>query len=411
MKTLVIVGAGAAGVFCATRLKGVGGLRVVVLESTSKPLQKLLLTGGGRCNFTNMNVDKNNPLDFYSRGGRNLRKPFRAFGATATRDYFQSLGVESKEEDFGRVFPTSDDAHTIADALMQNTHCEFIFNARAESVSKSNDDTWSVAYRHADVQKTIQADFVLFALGGSWQAELKESLERLSHNFEVPTPALFSFKTAEAGNADWSSMAGLSVQKVILSSEICGEKFSAEGAILITKFGVGGPAVLKLSSFAARKSAECEHKFELKVNWTGQTNPEVFRSLINNTRKSDAKKLIKTRPLFSIPRTLWEYLTSSIKIAEKTWANFSKADEKLLENTLCTYPIAVIGKSPHKEEFVTCGGVARECINFADCQSRLSQNIFFAGECIDIDAITGGFNLQAAWTTAYLVAEKIKTLV
>ena len=465
MKTVAIIGAGAAGMFCAANLRDAEGVEAVILERTNSPLKKVILSGGGRCNFTNTEIDGGNPKAFYPRGAGFLRKPLMGYGCAKTREFFKTLGVESKVEDCGRVFPVSDDSRTIAGALERAAKkARLICGAGVESVEKTSDGRWNITYidefgrssrgnvprRGTDIadfsgcgcdtapmeavcakpnkargeqpsegehkqsgegaRNIVAADFVLFAIGGTWSKKLKESIEKLGGEFSPPVPSLFALKTDRASDAKWRDMSGASVADAEIRAQTPSGEFSARGAMLLTMFGLGGPAVLKLSAFGARAFAECAYKFPITVNWIAPVGDEDFKSAILSARKNNPKKFVGNTPLFDIPRGLWEYLCVKAGVYGRVWSNFSKGDEAALKNALKNDKMEAVGKSSHKGEFTTCGGLKCECVDSKTFSLKGEPTLFFAGECMDIDGITGGFNLQAAWTTAKICADSIKKI-
>lgn len=465
MKTVAIIGAGAAGMFCAANLRDAEGVEAVILERTNSPLKKVILSGGGRCNFTNTEIDGGNPKAFYPRGAGFLRKPLMGYGCAKTREFFKTLGVESKVEDCGRVFPVSDDSRTIAGALERAAKkARLICGAGVESVEKTSDGRWKITYidefgrgsrgnvprRGTDIadfsgcgcdtapmeavcakpnkargeqpsegehkqsgegaRNIVAADFVLFAIGGTWSKKLKESIEKLGGEFSPPVPSLFALKTDRASDAKWRDMSGASVADAEIRAQTPSGEFSARGALLLTMFGLGGPAILKLSAFGARAFAECAYKFPITVNWIAPVGDESFKSAILSARKNNPKKFAGNTPLFDIPRGLWEYLCAKAGVHGRVWSNFSKGDEATLKNALKNDKMEAVGKSSHKGEFTTCGGLKCGYVDSKTFSLKGEPTLFFAGECMDIDGITGGFNLQAAWTTAKICADSIKKI-
>lgn len=408
MKTVAIIGAGAAGIFCASRLADTNA-EIHVFESTQKPLQKLLLTGGGRCNFTNRKLDTSDPREFYPRGGNRLRKAFGKFGAKNTIDYFQTLGISAKEEDAGRIFPTSDDARDVARALLYAArNAKFHFGESVKNLKKDGEKL----VIQTSTGNRFETDVVLFSTGGAWDAELKKSLEDLQIRFEKAYPSLFAITLEEALSPTWEKLSGISLNDVQLT--FVGDaknKAFGRGEFLFTHFGISGPATLAFSSRAARELAKLDYKAEIKIDFLPSETLESVTTQLTKIKLSSAKMKIKNANPFAFAQSAWEnaILARAELDLEKTWANFSKQDEKKLLQTLKLSSVHATARAPHKGEFVTCGGVALEEIDFATMSAKKHQNIFFAGECLDIDAITGGYNLQAAWTTAKFAADAIRT--
>ncbi len=414
MTRLAIIGGGAAGMFCAANVSG--KVETVVFESAKNPLGKVKVSGGGRCNFTNEFIDSKNIGEFYPRGAGSLKKPMKRFGAKDTRTFFRSLGVESKTEDSGRVFPACDDSQAIIAALekksLQNG-AKIELSARITGLSKNADGTFSLFEKGAP---RGPFDAVVLAVGGNICDGLKKSLENLGISANPPAPSLFSVKTDTASEQAWRGMAGVSIPDAKLDAEFSigrskPASVSARGALLFTHFGIGGPAVLKFSSFGAREFQREGYNFAFSANFApaygGAERNEAF--LI--ARRNFPKKKVSNLPLFGLPQRFWTYAANRAGInPDTTFSNLPKSRENALAENIFSMRLNCVGKSAHKAEFVTCGGICREEIDFRSMMSKKTENLFFAGECIDIDAVTGGFNLQAAWTTAKICAESINKI-
>ncbi len=414
MTRLAIIGGGAAGMFCAANVSG--KVETVVFESAKNPLGKVKVSGGGRCNFTNEFIDSKNIGEFYPRGAGSLKKPMKRFGAKDTRTFFRSLGVESKTEDSGRVFPACDDSQAIIAALekksLQNG-AKIELSARITGLSKNADGTFSLFEKGAP---RGPFDAVVLAVGGNICDGLKKSLENLGISANPPAPSLFSVKTDTASEQAWRGMAGVSIPDAKLDAEFSigrskPASVSARGALLFTHFGIGGPAALKFSSFGAREFQREGYNFAFSANFApaygGAERNEAF--LI--ARRNFPKKKVSNLPLFGLPQRFWTYAANRAGInPDTTFSNLPKSRENALAENIFSMRLNCVGKSAHKAEFVTCGGICREEIDFRSMMSKKTENLFFAGECIDIDAVTGGFNLQAAWTTAKICAESINKI-
>ncbi len=409
MKRIAVIGAGAGGMFFAADFFHEDA-ETVVLEASQTPMQKVLLSGGGRCNFTNLNIDAQKPENFYPRGARFLRMPLRRFDAQNAVEFFESLGVESKVEDEGRVFPQSDKSQDIADALMgraEKNGAKIILGAKVFKISKDA-GAFSLAYTQGGKEKYLAADFVVLASGGRWDKSLQSSLEELGVKFISPVPSLFSLSTGTS----FAPLSGLSVEaKLTAFFESSGEKkkIAAQGSLLFTHFGLGGPAALKLSSFAARDFFEYDYKAPVEINLIPNFDIQKAREKFQAARVEFAKKMVKNTPMFNLPPRLWEWVLQESQMRpDAIWANLPKGDsEKILQN-LFAMKANVTGKSPHKGEFVTCGGADCAQIDTSTMAFKADSRLFFLGECLDIDGITGGFNLQAAWTTAKTCSSFIK---
>ncbi len=400
---VAIIGAGASGVFCAANLPK--DLDVTIFEAQSAPLKKLLLTGGGRCNFTNVNIDTKEPKNFYPRGANNLRKVLKRFSAKDAIYFFEQRGVKTKIEDEGRAFPKSDKSQDIADALLKDTGSKIKLNCPISEIEKSGD---KFILKIANGE-TKAFDAVIFAIGGHWQDTLKTSVEKLGHNFLPEIPSLFALKIDER---DTFCESGITLKNVSLQSDFNGKKIKTDGALLTTHFGITGPATLKFSAFAAEELSKNNFKCTLLANFLPEENRETIAQTLKNARQKEPKKMVKNFCPFSLPMSFWQFLLKSTKIADNiTYANLSKDSENKLINVATEYKLNVNGKSPSKSEFVTCGGIDCKDVDFATMQSRKIKSLFFLGECLNIDAITGGYNLHAAWATAHACASYLTNSV
>lgn len=448
MKRLAIIGGGAAGMFCAAMLGKARGLRIDVLERSGAPLQKVLASGGGRCNFTNLKIDFEPPKNFYPRGASKLRKPLRHFGAAQCARWFCGEGVEWREEDGGRVFPKSGKSSCVARAILRAAKSARIFTKTAAfSVSRCGEE-YEVRALSEGRETRLRADFVLAACGGIWTEELKNSIEALGHSFVPPAPSLFAMRLAEADNPRWKRLSGVSAEDAALKIAAvpagaeaartrhspqrgeterdignadaepapakCGQtplsaQYCSRGALLFTHFGASGPAVLELSSRAARLLQDSGYRAEITADFLPSQNREQTAQSLKNARKDFARSKIKNANPFPIPARLWEglILPNAGIDPEKRWTNLSKSEEKSLAGQMRETKFECAGRAPNKGEFVTCGGLSCDEADFSKMESKICPNLFFAGECLDIDAITGGFNLQAAWTTAKICADTI----
>lgn len=407
MQRIAVIGAG--GMFFAADFSH-GDAEVVVLEASQTPMQKVLLSGGGRCNFTNLNIDAQKPENFYPRGARFLRMPLRRFDAQNAVEFFESLGVESKVEDEGRVFPQSDKSRDVADALMgraEKNGAKIILGAKVFKISKDA-GAFSLAYTQGGKEKYLAADFVVFASGGRWDKSLQSSLEGLGVKFISPVPSLFSFST----DTNFAPLSGLSVEAKLTAffdADDEKKKIAAQGSLLFTHFGLGGPAALKLSSFAARDFFVSDYKATVEINLIPNFDIPKAREKFQAARVEFAKKMVKNTPMFNLPPRLWEWvLHESQTRSDAIWANLPKAESDKILQSLSAQKTNITGKSPHKGEFVTCGGVDCAQMDSANMALKADNRMFFLGECLDIDGITGGFNLQAAWTTAKTCSNSIK---
>lgn len=410
MKRVAIIGGGAAGMFCAANIGE--GIEATLFEASATLMRKVLLSGGGRCNFSNENIDTRNPNEFYPRGAGSLRKPFRRFGAKHVREFFESLGVETKTEDGGRMFPACDDSRAIAAALFgaaRRNRVRIECNARVSKIERTEDGRFAI---EASCPSAGIFDAVLVAVGGNPSGGLRESLEKFGVNIMPTAPSLFSLKTDTAETQTWRDLAGASIDGAELSyADPNGGKIAARGSLLFTHFGIGGPATLKFSSFGARLFQSANYRFEFSANFAPNFDEQKRRAEFVRARAEFAKRKISNAPLFGLPQKFWSYAVERAGISgETTFANLGKNAERSLCEEIFSAKIRCVGKSAHKAEFVSCGGVDRLEIDFSTMVCKKIPNLFFAGECIDIDAITGGFNLQAAWTTGKICAESLGKL-
>ncbi|MBR4597552.1 MAG: aminoacetone oxidase family FAD-binding enzyme [Opitutales bacterium] len=399
---IAIVGAGAAGMFCAANLKG--GFETQILEAGSRALRKVEQSGGGRCNITNAQKDVGEFIKAYPRGGGRLRKPLMNFGNEKLLKWFEGRGVEFAEEDCGRIFPKSGASLEIVSCLESEAKKRGAIirkNFEVKSVSKTAGEKYMLSSESGDI---ATADAVLFAVGGAWNKNLQASLERLGHKFIKTLPSLFGFKTKDE---TLQSLAGTAVFAKSLKCREFG--FETGGELLFTHEGISGPAALKMSSLGARVFFEKGYKIELELSLF--SSPEVFDNFCKSARMQNAKKLVKNFSPAQIPQKFWEFLLEKSGVESGCdWAHFAKDAQKNLRKNLCEFKIETAGKAARTREFVSAGGLDLSCVDFKTMQSKTSKNIFFAGECLDIDAFTGGYNLQAAWTTAFTAAEAINKL-
>lgn len=402
---IAIVGGGAAGYFAAiTAAEANPSARVTIYEQGRRTLQKVKISGGGRCNVTHSCFDPAKLATHYPRGSRELRAAFHRWQPQDTVDWFARRGVEIKAEPDGRMFPTTDDSQTIIDCF-QTAARKAGVQLRKECALKSLSShhsplpTFSLHFANGE---TLQAERVLIAAGSLKASPLSRSLEALGHTVTPLAPSLFAFNLTDKRT---HGLAGLSVQDAAVS--LIGASLAApgrpqgkstqRGPILITHRGLSGPAILRLSAWEARALQERKYHFDIRINWLGDVSENHLRDQFNRLRKG--KTQVKTKVLEQIPRRLWERLLEYVGIADETkWAQLPKEKEAALVRELIDGHYSIQGKTTNKDEFVTCGGVSLKEIDFKTMESRLVPGLHFAGECLDIDGITGGFNFQAAWT-------------
>ncbi|QQL44694.1 NAD(P)/FAD-dependent oxidoreductase [Sulfuriroseicoccus oceanibius] len=401
---LIVIGGGAAGIFGAiTAAESMfGGGRVLVLEKSSKFLGKVKISGGGRCNVTHDCHDPKELATRYPRGSKSLIGSFHRFGPSDTIEWFASRGVELKVESDGRMFPTTDSSQTVIDCLMQaidDAGVEHKTGAAVTSVERT-DDGFCVELKSGESLSTRN---VLVATGGTRSSDGGRIAESLGHTLAPPVPSLFTFHI-ESPLID--GLQGLSVDPVATAA--VGTKLSATGPLLITHWGMSGPAILKLSAWGARELSDQDYQFTLEVNWLpGADAAAVFSGL----RQSAGKRSVTGRsPFAAIPKRLWERFTAEAGIAaDTTWSRLSKDQASTLVESLHRCRFEVTGKSLNKDEFVTCGGVLLKEVQLKTMESKVTPGLYFAGEVLDVDGITGGFNFQHAWTTGFLAGNAIAT--
>jgi predicted Rossmann fold flavoprotein len=406
MKKLVVIGGGAAGFFCAVNAARLNpSLQVIILEKTGKLLSKVKVSGGGRCNVTHSCFSIAEMIKKYPRGEKFLKKAFHHFFTTDTISWFNGRGIELKTEADGRMFPASNTSQTIVDCMLDEAaryKVQIEMNTSVESLSYTN-GKWNLQLSSGG---SIAADYVCIAAGGAPKSSQLEWLRKLGHSVEEPVPSLFTFNMP--GNKITQLM-GLSVENATV--KIIGEKLQQSGPLLITHWGMSGPAVLKLSAYAARLLAEKNYEFSITVNWLTDYNEISLKDKFQLLRFDLASQKIVNRNPFFLPSRLWEYLLEQSDIKpDIRWADLpSKEQNKLIKN-LCAQEFAVKGKTTFKEEFVTAGGIKLDEIDVNTMQSKLHPGLFFAGEVINVDGVTGGFNFQNAWTTGWIAAKAIADL-
>jgi len=397
---VVIIGGGAAGFFAAITIAETNpNIEVIILEKGKNILQKVKISGGGRCNVTHACFDPKELCEFYPRGKKELLGPFHQFMTGDTMEWFENRGVILKIEADNRVFPVSNSSQTIVDCLMNavnNAGIVLKLNQNVESISKENDQ-----YKIKTSSDHFIADKLVIATGSS--PKFWELITKLGHTIIPPVPSLFTFKINDKRIKE---IPGVSVSNATV--KLAGSSFESIGPVLITHWGISGPAVLKLSAFGARYLAEKNYQYNVIVNWLSRPFNKVLDHL-KALKKEHQKKQVILKSIFQdIPKRLWEnlVLASEIKIDQR-WADLSNKQLENLANQLTNSLFNANGKTTFKEEFVTAGGIDLKEINFKRFESKLHNNMFFAGEVLNIDAVTGGFNFQNAWTGGYIVGKAI----
>ena len=402
-KRLVVIGGGAAGFFCAINAAQMNpALEVIIVEKTSKLLSKVRISGGGRCNVTHHCFSMAEMIKKYPRGNLFLKKAFHHFFTTDTIQWFIERGVQLKAEADGRMFPTTDSSETIVNCLMKEVNkygVQILLNREALALSMLNSE-WSLEFKDTD---TILTDFVCVASGGYPKALQFEWLKKLGHTIEAPVPSLFTFNMP--GNSITSLM-GIVAENA--SVKIAGSKLQEQGPLLITHWGMSGPCILKLSAWGAKELAAKNYHFSILVNWLPAFNEQTLKDKFQQIRFEQAAQKIVNRNAFGLPQRLWQYLLQQSAVNENLrWADLPAKEQNKLIKNICAQEFAVSGKTTFKEEFVTAGGVALEEVDANTMQSKILPNLFFSGEVLNIDGVTGGFNFQSAWTTGYIAAKAI----
>jgi predicted Rossmann fold flavoprotein len=396
---IIVVGGGAAGFFAAIAAAEAGAEGVLILERSPAILSKVKISGGGRCNVTHACFDPRALVGNYPRGERSLIGPFHRWTVEDTVAWFAERGVELKTEGDGRMFPVSDSSQSVIDCLTRE--------ARALGVewrTRCGATAVRVAEEGFVVETTageaLDAGAVLIAAGGVRSAEARRPAEELGHQVEPPVPSLFTFHIEDERLV---GLQGVSVPNVALQAE----GVSTSGPLLITHTGVSGPAVLKLSAWGARILAEADYEFELQVDWSGGKGRNVVQGWMAGQRERHGARKVMGRSLVDgVPRRLWERLCAAAGIGpEQTWSGLRREQVARLGEEIVAGRLAVRGKSLNKEEFVTCGGVRLKEVNLKTMESKLVPGLFFAGEVLDVDGVTGGFNFQAAWATGRIAGE------
>jgi predicted Rossmann fold flavoprotein len=394
MYDIIIIGGGAAGFFCAAQvIEQKPNAKVLILERAKDVLQKVKISGGGRCNVTHACWEPNELIKNYPRGSKELLGPFNKFCTGDMVYWLEQNGVETKIEEDGRMFPISDSSQTIIDCLINTTikkGVELQCNQNVQELKQLN-GVWTINTKSA----SFKAKRIMLAAGSSkfvWNM-----LKELGHKIVEPVPSLFTFNTKDVR---LKGLAGLSVPKAELS--IIGTKLQSQGPLLVTHWGLSGPAILRLSAWGALELAKLNYKFTLKVNFSGLEESQG-KAQIENLKKEGEKKTVGNAAQFQIPKRLWQSLLPE-NIASKPYKSLDHKEIDQLLDSICQAQFKINGKSTFKDEFVTAGGVELSEVDFRTMESKKLSGLHFGGEVLNIDAITGGFNFQAAWTTGWLAA-------
>ncbi len=398
-KDIIIIGGGAAGFFAAINIAEQNPkLKIAVLERGKEGLQKVKVSGGGRCNVTHAEFIPQELVQNYPRGEKELLGPFHQFMTGDTIEWFEKRGVALKIEDDGRMFPVTNSSQTIIDCFLEEAKkykVEILYSHSVTDIQKV-DDVWDIE----TTQGKLRSNKLLIATGSN--PKVWKLLEELGHTIVPPVPSLFTFNIKDNRIADIPGVVAHDVEVQILDTG-----FMSNGPLLITHWGMSAPAILKLSAFAAIELAKRQYKFQIQINFIKQSFEDCLHNL-KLYKQEFAKKTICNSTSFGLPKRLWQQLVLASAIFEDVrWADITKLQLEHLASQLTQAIFDVDGKSTFKEEFVTAGGIDLKEINFKTFESRLHNNLYFAGEVINVDAVTGGFNFQNAWTSAFIVSKSI----
>lgn len=396
---IIVIGGGAAGFFGSIACAETNPLHeVILLEKAKQVLAKVRISGGGRCNVTHACFDPAQLIQYYPRGGKALRGAFSRFAPQNTIQWFEERGVRLKTEEDGRMFPTTDSSETIAHCLISSAKKSGVI-LKTECGVKEIQKKENGFILHLSDQQTVECDRLLIATGSS--PKTYAWLEKLGHTIVAPVPSLFTFNVPSSPLLD---LAGISVPQVLLSIE--GTSLKQTGPILLTHWGFSGPAVLKLSAWGARILHDMNYRAILKVNWLPDHTLENLKQLINEWKSQHPQRLLVTDTPVPLPKNLWKSLLGQANIpSDLRWNQLSKLNAEKLVQLLKSSTFQIEGKSTYKEEFVTCGGVNLDEVNFKTMESKIVPGLYLAGEVLDIDGVTGGFNFQSAWTTSWLAGK------
>ncbi len=412
---VAIIGGGAAGFFAGINLAASNSaVKITILEKGKQVLSKVKISGGGRCNVTHAEFDPKSLSKNYPRGHKELLGPFHQFMTGDMFAWLEERGVELKIEEDGRVFPVTDSSQTIIDCFQNEADRLGVVvktNAGIDRLSKLENQDYAWEMKGKEVH--VLAKHLIIASGSS--PKMWRLIQTLGHQVVEPVPSLFTFNV---NDERLQNLPGISLDAMVevfttKNRGISKQKLKSlqsSGPLLMTHWGMSGPCILKLSAWGARIFHELNHQFQLRVNWLPQHNVESVKSLLEGLKTTQAKQLLYSNPIESLPKRLWQSLLDYISIdRELNWSNISKIQIQRLAQELCAGEFHVNGKSTFKEEFVTAGGVRLKEIDFKTFQSKLHSNVFFVGEVLNIDAVTGGFNFQGAWTSAFLCAKHLSS--
>jgi len=400
---VIIVGGGPAGFFAAIRCAELNPkLHILIIEKAQRTLGKVIISGGGRCNVTHACFDPAQLITYYPRGGTALRGAFTRFQPADTVKWFESHGVKLKTESDGRMFPVTDSSATIADCLRESAKKAGVvvqIGTSLQKVEKSLEAGFRLTIQKDTDVLHLQTTKLLLATGSD--PKTREMVQSLGHSIEEPVPSLFTFNISDKR---LEGLAGVSIESVTVKMD----SLTQRGPLLITHWGLSGPAILRLSAWGARELFEKKYHATLYVNWLGDYTFDKTLEVLQRHKDwhENVRKKVLTEPAFTqLPARLWKQL--AYFIGEKNWGDVSKAELRKLAEELTAGQFEITGKGQFKEEFVTCGGVKLNEVDFKTMQSRITDNLYFAGEVLDIDGITGGFNFQSSWTTGWLAGNAL----
>ena len=431
MSNVYIIGGGAAGFFLAITLREISPTtHVTLVERASQPLTKVRATGGGRCNVTNTFAHIDQLQEVYPRGARLMQRLFRTFSPSDVYEWWELHGVPLKVEDEGRVFPLSNTSDAIAQSLLDEAKrldIELLTNTSLQHFSPNPEGGFSLTLRKSGEDRVVHCDQLALTTGGAPHGEGFDALKASGHQLETPCPSLFNFRIADE---TLRQLSGITLDHVLLT--LAGTKVRTEGSLLLTHQGISGPAALRLSSHGARLLAECNYRGEILISWLGTTDFDATLSLLKQMQSElSGKTLGAARPTFALlhdllglspadlgrrdekvdysssplPQRLWHHLLQRAELpTDRRWSELGKKNFNRLATLLTADAYPLVGRGTHKDEFVTCGGVSLSSVNAKTMESKSAPGLFFAGEMLDIDALTGGYNLTAAWVTAYVAA-------
>ncbi len=399
---VIVVGGGAAGFFAAINCAQLNpDCTVTLLEKSTKLLSKVRISGGGRCNVTHACFDNTLLVQNYPRGEKELRNAFSRFSVADTIKWFEQRGIKLKTEEDGRIFPVTNTSETIVNCLLheaEKSGIQLKLNVEIAEIIQNTDSTFTIK---ANGGGSFSCDRLILATGGNTKDTAYDWIRKLGHTIITPIPSLFTFNIP---NNSITQLMGISVPDAKV--RIAGTKLEREGPLLITHWGFSGPAILKASAWGARQLNDLKYNFTVLISWMPKYNEEKIRIEFASQREENPSKLIINSCPFELPKRLWEHFISKAAITEATrWADLTKKSANILSNTLVNDDYKVAGKTTFKEEFVTCGGVSLKEIDFTTMQSKLVPNLYFAGEVMDVDGITGGFNFQHAWSSGWIAAK------